>query len=83
MQARRDDSKKKSIRFGDLLDDINKARGEKALGAWVKDACQAKLDAEKSEKVLGQRGSVVIDQAAMETLRELAKQIDSINVHTV
>lgn len=47
MQTKRDESRKKAIRFGELLDRINIARGEQTLASWVKEACEARLEAEK------------------------------------
>ena len=47
MQAKkRDDSDKKAVRFGKLLERINNARGQMPLGTWVKIACNEKLERE-------------------------------------
>lgn len=43
MQVKRDNSDRKQIRFGELLERINKARGKMPLGKWVKQACEEKL----------------------------------------
>ncbi|MDN2483893.1 hypothetical protein [Vibrio agarivorans] len=40
---KRDNSDRKQIRFGELLERINKARGETPLAVWVKQACKEKL----------------------------------------
>jgi hypothetical protein len=45
-QAPKDDSHRKQIRFGDLLKEIDRARGKEPLGTWVKKACREKLDRE-------------------------------------
>lgn len=45
MQDKRDNSDRKQIRFGDLLERINAARGETSFAAWVKLACEEKLAA--------------------------------------
>lgn len=34
---------RKQIRFGEMLDRINAARGKQSLAGWVKDACETKL----------------------------------------
>lgn len=43
MQVKRDNSDRKQIRFGELLERINKARGGMSLAKWVKQACEEKL----------------------------------------
>lgn len=47
MQVKKDNSDRKQIRFGKLLDDINNARGGDTFAGWVKSACRDKLDKEK------------------------------------
>ena len=47
MQVKKDNSDRKQIRFGKLLDEINKAKGDDTLAGWVKSACREKLDKEK------------------------------------
>lgn len=39
----RDNSDRKQIRFGELLEKIDVARGDTPLSAWVKSACEEKL----------------------------------------
>ncbi|TNL04538.1 DUF3950 domain-containing protein [Kosakonia cowanii] len=43
MQDKRDNSDRKQIRFGELLDKINAVRGDMPFAAWVKQACEEKL----------------------------------------
>ena len=43
IKIKRDNSDRKQIRFGELLDRINKARGKTPLAKWVKQACEEKL----------------------------------------
>ena len=50
MQEKRDNSDRKQIRFGELLERINAVRGKTSFAAWVKQACEEKLAADKSEK---------------------------------
>lgn len=50
MQVKRDNTDRKQIRFGELLDRINEVRGEMPFAAWVKQACEEKLAADKSKK---------------------------------
>lgn len=40
---KQDNNDRKQIRFGELLDRINKARGDMPLAKWVKQACEEKL----------------------------------------
>ncbi|MDW1925879.1 hypothetical protein R7Q39_10665 [Vibrio sp. 947] len=42
-EKKRDNTDRKQIRFGDLLERINKARGKTPFAAWVKQACEEKL----------------------------------------
>ncbi|CAM0091659.1 hypothetical protein SIPHO067v1_p0008 [Vibrio phage 51E28.1] len=42
-EKKRDNSDRKQIRFGYLLDQINKARGQTTFAAWVKQACEEKI----------------------------------------
>jgi len=41
---KRDNSDRKQIRFGELLEQINKARGKTPFATWVKKACEEKLN---------------------------------------
>ena len=51
MQEKRNNSDRKQIRFGELLDRINAVRGKTPLAAWVKRACEEKLaEIEKKKK---------------------------------
>lgn len=47
MQEKRDNSDRKQIRFGDLLERIEAARGSTPFAAWVKKACEEKLARKK------------------------------------
>ncbi|HDH0696997.1 TPA: DUF3950 domain-containing protein [Klebsiella aerogenes] len=47
MQDKRDNSDRKQIRFGELLERINAVRGKTSFSAWVKQACEEKLAADK------------------------------------
>ena len=40
---KQDNSTRKDIRFGEMLEKINKARGATPLGTWVKQACEMRL----------------------------------------
>ncbi|RYU64298.1 DUF3950 domain-containing protein [Aliivibrio finisterrensis] len=42
-EKKRDNSDRKQIRFGELLEQINKARGKTPFATWVKQACEEKL----------------------------------------
>ncbi|QIR16652.1 DUF3950 domain-containing protein [Shewanella aestuarii] len=44
MQVKRDNSDRKQIRFGELLEQIDEARGKTPLATWVKQACKEKLN---------------------------------------
>ena len=41
---KQDNSDRKQIRFGELLERINKSRGETPFSEWVKSACEDKLE---------------------------------------
>lgn len=45
--AKVDNRDRKQIRFGALLEEINKARGNESLASWVKGACKERLKKEK------------------------------------
>ncbi|MCA3903899.1 hypothetical protein JKP31_21845 [Vibrio vulnificus] len=47
MQAKRDNSDRKQIRFGSLREMINKARAYTPLAEWLKSAWTGKLERER------------------------------------
>jgi len=50
MQEKKPNADRKQIRFGELLDRINAARGKTPLAAWVKQACEERLQHLKKVK---------------------------------
>ncbi len=40
---------RKQIRFGELLEKINKLRGTTPLGTWVKEACTQRIEKKKDD----------------------------------
>jgi len=45
---KQDNSTRKQIRFGAMLERINFARGKEPLSSWVKRACDEKIKRDKS-----------------------------------
>ncbi|MFA0013777.1 DUF3950 domain-containing protein [Vibrio cyclitrophicus] len=48
MKDKRDNSTRKQIRFGELLERIQQAKGSLSFSAWVKQACEEKLNREQT-----------------------------------